>query len=1522
MLLAATPALAVNKTVNGITVDVNLPQAQRGVPYSFQITPSAGPGGPYTYAVTAGALPVGLHVSSSGLVTGVNCVNANGTFPFDLRITSGATVANFTGTSAFSINMTAGPSGACAVTIGVGTVPATGTTGTSYTGTYTSTGGAAPYTYTVLDGTLPPGLTLSSAGTISGTPTTAGTYTFNVRAADSGSNTGYTSSTITVSAGVPTITVSPTTLPGGTYGTAYSQSVTASGGTGSYTYSISAGALPAGLALDPSTGAIAGTPTHVGTASFTVSATDGSLTGTRSYSVAIAGVSLTVSPATLAAGTAGVAYSDTVTATGGSGTYTYAVTAGSLPTGLTLDGTTGAISGTPTAGGTFACTIRATDSAGNVGTRAYSTSIASPMSVTPNTLPGGTYGTAYSQTVTAVGGAGSYTYVVSAGTLPQGLALNGATGAITGTPTHVGASTFTIEATDGALTAVQSYTVSIAGVTLAVGPATLPAGTSGTAYAQTIAATGGNGTYTYSLVSGALPTGLALNTNTGALSGTPTVTGSYSFDVSAQDTAGNTGARSYTLALAAPPVPLTLGPATLPAPTYGQAYAQSLAGNGGSGTYTYAISAGALPDGLALDGTTGAITGTPTRVATFTFTGRVDDGAQTATRAYTLAVAPIGLAVMPATLPAGTAGAPYAATVSASSGTGSYTYAVTAGTLPAGLSLNPATGAITGTPNSTAAASFTITATDSAGNVGHRPYTFASAATLTLAPGSLPSGTYGTAYAQSLTAAGGSGHYAYSITGGALPSGLTLDATTGAIGGTPDRVGTYAFTGTVSDGAQTVSTAYSVAIAGIALSIAPASLPDAIAGTPYSQALSVTPASQPLTYAISGGALPAGLALDPATGRITGTPTGTGTATFTVQVTDAAGNVGTRTYTFALGAPLALGPTSLPNATYGVAYAAAVAGSGGSGRYEYALVAGALPAGLTLNGASGAIAGTPTRVASATFTLSVSDGAQTAQRAYSVTVAGVALTLNPATLPAATANAEYSQALTPAGGSGGYTCAVTAGTLPTGLTLDPATCVLSGRAGSGSYDFTITLTDSAGNSGSRRFAFVVEAVALQIGPAALPAARHGIAYSQALTASGGTAPYTFAIASGALPTGLALDATGRLTGKASAVGQYSVVVRVRDANGNVGTRAYAFGVDARPDPTRQADVAGTIAGQFASARRFGEGQLENVMRHLEGSRGAFKCGASGGITLSQDGTDPSRARRLEATDATSRSAPLQVQGKSCDGDQPQVGYWLAGSVGESGARDGHFSTDALTTGIDVRLGERVVIGGAIGFGLGTTRTGTAGSRSHDDARSAVAFLSATAARGWYVDAAIGYGKLGFESTRRIDTDLALVDGDRDGRMAFGSLSVGAEHESGPLTLGGYLRYDAVRSSLNAYAERGTSPYALAYDDSRQNVGSAILGGRAAYALWQPWGTVTPTVRAEYRRRVVGSYDQALGYADLANSGRYSLGARSADEDVLSIGAGLEARIGVVTFGLEYGTSALVEKSLEGSSLRATVRAGF
>ncbi|MEO8484464.1 MAG: ice-binding family protein [Acidobacteriota bacterium] len=273
------------------------------------------------------------------------------------------------------------------ITVSPSTLPA-GTVGVAYAGTLAGSGGALPYTFSAT-GTLPAGVTLTPAGSLGGTPTAAGSSTFSVRVTDANGCFSDVSFTITIAAAppppptCPTIALSPATLPGGTAGAAFTQTLAGSGGASPYSFGVVTGTLPPGLILSAA-GLVSGTPTAASTATVTIRGTDANgCFADAPYTFAIAPApipppscpSILISPVTLPSGTTGIAYSQAVTGSGGLAPYTFGATVGTLPSGLTLT-SAGGLSGTPTAGGSFTFTIRGTDGNGCFGERAYVTAIA------------------------------------------------------------------------------------------------------------------------------------------------------------------------------------------------------------------------------------------------------------------------------------------------------------------------------------------------------------------------------------------------------------------------------------------------------------------------------------------------------------------------------------------------------------------------------------------------------------------------------------------------------------------------------------------------------------------------------------------------------------------------------------------------------------------------------------------------------------------------------------------------------------------------------------------------------------------------------------------------------------------------------------------------------------------------------------------------------------------------------------------------------------------------------------------
>jgi hypothetical protein len=640
---------------------------------------------------------------------------------------------------------------------------------------------------------------MSPAGVLTGTPPAAGSVTFNVTVTDNTGAAQTGSFTLPVNAALAIATASP--LPPATMTAPYSQTFVASGGAGGYKWS--AAGLPSWLTLSAN-GVATGTPPALGSATFTVTVTDSNgLTKTGTFTLAVNPLPLAIATTQLSGGTTGAAYNLVLIGTGGVAPYTWSVTAGSLPPSLTLNPGSGAITGVPSAAGTFNFTVQLNDGAASTpATRAFSIVVVTGLNITTaSALPGVTAGAPYSQVLSAAGGTAPFTWSVSAGALPTGLSLNPTTGAISGSPTAVGQFTVTVKVADSASNSATKVFTLVVAPAPSVATTTLPKGTQNASYSQVLAVAGGTAPFSWSVTAGALPAGIALDPTTGALSGSPSAAGSATFTVQVKDSSSVTGTRSLALAIA-PPLGIATA-STLPRGTGQVAYSQSLAPSGGTPPYSWSVTSGSLPAGMNLS-PAGVLSGTPAGAANATFTAQVTDAAgAVASSIFTLVVAPT-LVISASPLPPAEITAPYSASVTASGGTPPYSWSLVAGALPPPLTLAPG-GAITGTPSTPGASTFTLRVTDSNSVSATAVFQLTVATLLGIAtPAALPSGVAQSKYLVNLQTSGGVAPYTWTVTAGALPAGLTLSAG-GAIKGTPAAAGSSTFTATVTDAASVTS---------------------------------------------------------------------------------------------------------------------------------------------------------------------------------------------------------------------------------------------------------------------------------------------------------------------------------------------------------------------------------------------------------------------------------------------------------------------------------------------------------------------------------------------------------------------------------------------------------------------------------------------------------------------------------------------------------------------------------------------
>jgi len=953
-------------------------------------------------------------------------------------------------------------------------------------------------------GTLPAGINFSAQGVLSGTPATTGSFPLTFTVTDSSSPVKTTSLALTLNvAGGLTFTSS--TLPTAIVSVPYNQPLPFTGGTAPFNAVITSGAMPSGLTLSAS-GVISGTTSNLGPASFTVQVTDSSVPpqiATQSFTLQVAG-SLGFITTSLPNGTVSVAYSQSMATSGGLLPVSFAVTSGTLPAGLGITqpssgSQTATLSGTPTTAATYNFTITATDSS----TPAQSISLPFSVTIASGALPPAT-ATFVNQPQNSIGG-----QLLSGG--PFIVQVNDSTGAPLSGATVVMSFLGTPPCPTAILGGTLTQTTNAAGQAV-FSDLTIDRGQNGYILTATANANGGAATsgpsnpFTVNgfCLTGSMSVARELHTEILLPNGKVLIAGG-----------ANNVATLNTAELFDPPTGTTTATGNLAAPNGRRAHASVLLQNG------QVLLIGGFDN--ASNPLASAELYNPAN-GTFTATGSM----ATARARFSGVLLADGRVLV----------------------SGGHTNSgVNSGALSASEIYNPATGA--------------FTATGSLNVVRERH-------TMTLLPNGMvlvagglnfsgPPGSVALSSAELFDPNANSGVGAFTLIGNMnsardearavlLPNGTVLIAggfasyQTGLSSSTADIYNPATNTFTLSANSMSVARAHpTLTLLPDGTAVVAGGVPDTGATTPSTTSADIF---NPATGAFSAtGAMNAGREYARDALLPSGNPLVSG------------GDDGINAlsseeiyYSTAPLTPLSIATTVLPPAYLNQPYVEQLQAQGGVGNLTWTLTSGTLPAGITLS-ASGLLSGTPTAISAANIQVKVTDSTGAVFTQSYILVAVPPVLVNPA-LPTANPGVAYTQPITVLTGTAPFTFSLFGGALPTGLSL-ASNGTVSGttNVAPGTFTFVVKVTDSSTPPVSdNQTVFISVAPPVAITTTSLPSGTAAVPYSTSITASGGLPPVAFLLTSGALPSGLALNPNGTLSGTPSSAGSFNFSVTAADAS--------------------------------------------------------------------------------------------------------------------------------------------------------------------------------------------------------------------------------------------------------------------------------------------------------------------------------------------------------------------------------------
>nr|WP_238939031.1 autotransporter domain-containing protein [Mixta mediterraneensis] len=620
--------------------------------------------------------------------------------------------------------------------------------------------------------------------------------------------------------------------------------------------------------------------------------------------------------------------------------------------------------------------------------------------------------------------------------------------------------------------------------------------------------------------------------------------------------------------------------------------------------------------------------------------------------------------------------------------------------------------------------------------------------------------------------------------------------------------------------------------------------------------------------------------------------------------------------------------------------------AGGSAPYTFSSTA--LPAGITLNTATGVLTGTPSAAGSYSFQVTASDSLGASGTAsYSLAVSAAAqavLRLLPAggALPEGKAGQAYSQALSVTGGAAPYRWQMS-GSLPRGLSFTDGQ--LSGTPlVTEASAFSVLVTDATGRSLQAEYTLVIAAAAPSAADhAATVSAGQSVTVSLTSGATGG--PFTGAQLQNQPESSLgkaSVRASGTdyqllFTAAAQASGTVTLRYVLTSAAGSTSPARVTLTITARPDPSKDADVIGMVSAQYQAAQNFARAQLRNFSDRLEQlHRGNDLPSDMAGVHFSMPSSRPERDadQKMWATARQQQSGLNNAQARqgvpslpfSAQPQAQRLSYWTGGYVdfggdNADGIRFSH-TTVGVTTGADYRFTGTFTGGMGIGFGRDVSDIGDSGTRTNGRAFSAALYGSYHPGP-FFVDGLVGHGVLDFDSRRTVTETDAVARASRSGRQAFTALTSGYEFRAPDSLISPYARLQYTRTWLDGFSESGAGAYSLAY--APQTVAQAVTaaGLRAERTTPARWSILRLQGRIEYAQTLSDSGTAGVGYADTANdTWRVSLYEQS--RRTLTFGAGIDFLLPHnITPGIAYqGTLGLDAQSTREQMVMFRVNIGL